>query len=167
MGGLGYIGGEYGGRTDIRRLENIARQELKRSSRPQRRRVFISFRHTDKDKVNMLRGQAKNENSGLDFIDMSLRVPFDTDNAEYIKRGIRARIEQSSVTVVIVSETTYQSEWVNWEIEESLRQGKGVVIVNTTSSSVRMPDAVSKNKDKIKIVHWKHEEIMNAIDAVT
>lgn len=170
MGG-GYIGGGYGegygGVTDIERLENIARRELEKPARPPRRRVFISFRHVDEDKANMLRAQAKKENSKLDFIDMSLRRPFDTEDAEYIRRGIRARIERSSVTLVIVSETTYQSEWVNWEIRESLRQGKGVVVVNTTNDpSVRMPDAVNENRDKIRIVQWKHEDIMDAINEV-
>ncbi|VVB87327.1 Uncharacterised protein [uncultured archaeon] len=96
---------------------------------------------------------------------MGLRVPFDSENAEYIRSGIRSRIEQSSVTLVAVSETTYKSKWVNWEIRESLKMGKGVVVVNISNDpSIRMPDAVNENRNKIKIVSWKHLEIMNAID---
>jgi len=41
--------------------------------------------------VNLLRGQARNENSDLEFSDWSLSEPFDSKNAEYIKRGIRER----------------------------------------------------------------------------
>jgi len=172
MGGTGYISGRYGRpfeeTLDIDRLENIAREELRRRVPPPRRRVFISFRHTDKPVADMLRGQAKNENSKLDFIDMGLQVPFASENAEYIKQGIHARIEQSSVTLVIVSETTYESEWVNWEIRETLRLGKGVVVVNTTNNpSIRMPDAVNVNMDRVKIVSWNHVEIMDAINEVT
>lgn len=169
MGGGGYVsgnGGFYGGAKNVNQLEDIARMELQKDTLPPRRKVFLSFRHTDKRLVDSLRGQAKNESSDLDFIDMSLKVPFNSKNAEYIKRGIQARIDQSSVTLVAVSEDTHKSDWVNWEIEESLRRGKGVVAVNITKNdSVKMlPAAIDQNRNKIKVVPWKHQEMMDAID---
>lgn len=165
MGGGGGGGTSYAGTNDIDNLEGIAREEIQKEIQPSRRRVFVSFRHTDKTKVDLLRGQAKNENSELDFIDMGLQVPFNSENAEYIRSGIRSRIEQSSVTLVAVSETTHESEWVNWEIRESLKQGKGVVVVNISNNpSIRMPEAVNENRSKIKIVPWIHSEMMNAIN---
>lgn len=164
MGGGG--GTSYAGTNDIDKLEGLAREEIQKEIRPPRRRVFVSFRHTDKTTVDLLRGQAKNENGELDFIDMSIQVPFDSENAEYIRSGIRSRIEQSSVTLVAVSETTHESKWVNWEIRESLRLGKGVVVMKISNdSSIRMPDAVNENRSKIQIVSWNHLEIMNAINA--
>ena len=167
MGGGGGGGGtSYAGTNNIDKLEGLAREEIQKEIRPPRRRVFVSFRHTDKTTVDLLRGQAKNENSELDFIDMSLQVPFDSENAEYIRSGIRSRIEQSSVTLVAVSETTHESKWVNWEIRESLKLGKGVVVVKISNdSSIKMPDAVSENRSKIKIISWNHADIMNAINA--
>jgi hypothetical protein len=96
---------------------------------------------------------------------MGLKVPFDSENAEYIKSGIRSRIEQSSITLVAVSETTHESKWVNWEIRESLKMGKSVVVVKISDdSSIRMPDAVNENRGKIKIVSWNHSDIMTAIN---
>lgn len=96
---------------------------------------------------------------------MSLRVPFNSENAEYIKRGIRERIKQSSVTLVFVSEDTHKSEWVNWEIKESLRLGKGVVVVNASKNpNVKMPDAVNENRSHIRVVPYRHREIMDAIN---
>ncbi len=165
MGGGGG-GSSYAGTNDIDKLEGLAREEIQKEIRPLRRRVFVSFRHTDKTTVDLLRGQAKNENSELDFIDMGLKVPFDSENAEYIKSGIRSRIEQSSVTLVAVSETTHESKWVNWEIRESLKLGKAVVVVKISDdSSIRMPDAVNENSSKIQIVSWNHSDIMNAINS--
>lgn len=170
MGGSG--GGPFnsGGRggpsssgLNVEKLENIAKKELTKDIPAPRRRVFISFRHTDKDKVDLLRGQAKNEKSNLDFIDMSLKVPFDSENAQYIKRGIRERIKRSSVTVVFVSKETHKSKWVNWEINESLKLNKGVVVVNTGKPSTKMPTSVKENRDKIQVVSWNHQEIMKAI----
>jgi len=168
-GGGGFFGGtSYGGVDNLSRLENVARKELGKTAPPERRRAFISFRVEDKTLVDYLRGQAKNTNSDLDFIDMSLKVPFDSKNAEYIKQGIRARIKQCSVTVVMATDDTHKSDWVNWEIGETIRQGKGVVVIDKRSNpSSKLPVAVAENKKNIKIVPWKHKEIMDAINNTT
>jgi len=163
-GGGGYTPSYGGGRRDIDELEGVARGELRRGPPEPRRKVFISFDSDDLDKKRLLVGQAKNENSELDFIDFSLKVPFNSDNAEYIRRGIRERISQSSVTVVLVTDLTHRSDWVNWEIKESLRQNKGVVVVDHRSdTSSRMPSEVRDNRDRIKVVSWNHQEINDAI----
>lgn len=149
----------------MEQLEGVARNELKSKKPEERKRVYLSFRHTDKDKVNALRAQAKQENSTLDFIDMSLQTPFNSENAEYIKSGIRSRIQQSSATLVMVSDNTYESEWVNWEVQETLNQGKRVIAIDVRSSSkVKMPDSILDNRTKIKTVRWDHQEIMNALN---
>ena len=56
--------------------------------------------------VDFLRGQAKNKQSDLEFNDWSLREPFNSKRAEYIKQGIRDRIKKSSVTIVYISDKT-------------------------------------------------------------
>lgn len=159
---LGSVGGG-GGTEDIGRLKEIARDEIENPETAPRRKVFISYRFQDKDKVSMLRGQAKNEDTDLDFIDMGLQVPFNSENADYIKAGIRERIRQSSVTLVVVSDTTHQSEWVDWEVRESIREGKGVVAVDLrTNQTTPLPEVISENP-RIQIVRWNHREIMDAI----
>lgn len=57
---------------------------------------------------------------------------------------------------MFVSEDTHKSDWVNWEINESLRLGKGVVVVNTGDPSTIMPSVAIENEDKVRIVPWKH-----------
>ncbi|MFH2033052.1 MAG: TIR domain-containing protein [Bacteroidota bacterium] len=165
-GGGGFLGGSsYGGASNISKLEDVARKELGKQSQPERRKVFISFKHEDKVLVEYLRGQAKNTNSNLDFIDMSLQVPFNSTNADYIKQGIRARIKQCSVTAVMVTDKTHKSEWVDWEIRESIRQGKGVIVIDKReNTSGKLPSAIMENKKNIKVVPWKHKEIMDAVD---
>ena len=69
--------------------------------------------------------RAKNESSNIEFNDYSLKAPFNSKNADYIKRGIRERIRQSSVTVVYLTDKTAGSKWVNWEIRESIAMEKG------------------------------------------
>jgi len=163
------MGGSGGGPSsyppsEIDKLEKVGREEIeKKKDVTQRRRVFISFQNEDLNEVNLFRGQAKNENSELDFIDSSLTVPFNSENAEYIKRGIRERIDRCSVTVVFVGENTHKSEWVDWEIRESIRRGKGVVAVKSSGDdSPKIPKALTEND--IKVVPWKHSKINDAID---
>ena len=165
MGGGGGGGWtpSYGGVSDIDRLQDIARKELEKPAPEPRRRVFLSFRGEDKTLVDLFRGQAKNKNTDLDFIDFSLRAPFNSENAEYIKRGIRERIRQSSVTVVLFTESTYKSEWVDWEIRESAKLGKGVVGVRLKDDpSIKIPDAIKEYG--FKVVGWNHAEIRQAIN---
>lgn len=151
------------GISDTKELEDIARKELQKPTPQTRKRVFLSFKGEDKNKVDLLRGQAKNENSELDFIDFSLRAPFNSENAEYIRSGIRERIRQSSVTVVCLTKDTHKSEWVDWEIRESKRLGKKVVGVRMEDGPITTPKAMEENN--CKVINWNHKEINQAIDS--
>ncbi|MDE3170631.1 MAG: TIR domain-containing protein [Acidobacteriota bacterium] len=144
-------------------LTRAAKEALKGADQPRRRCVFISFAFEDLNEVNLLRGQAKNENAAFEMIDRSLQEPFESERAEYIKEGIRDRIKQASVTLVYLSERTAHSKWVEWEIQESVRLGKGVIGV---FQGDKAPEALPKalGEAKAKIVSWNHENIANAID---
>ncbi len=160
---MGSGGGGYSIRErQLRTLEQKAKDAL-RQGEPQKRSIFISFDHDNLDEVNLLRGQAKNTNNDLEFVDRSLHEPFNSKNAEYIKRGIRERIKQASVTVVYLSKESAKSKWVNWETKESIRQGKGVVAVYKGNSAPKsLPSALKELG--IKPVPWKHDTLMSAID---
>lgn len=161
------MGGGGGGRSlredELRVLEQAARGTLREGAQPKKRVVFISFASEDLDEVNLLRGQAKNQDSGLEFIDRSLKKPFDSKDEEYIKRGIRERIKQTSVTLCYVTENTIQSKWVDWEIRESVKLGKGVIAMYKGDVPPRnLPPAI---KDLgIKLVPWSQKKITAAID---
>lgn len=162
MGGGGWSPPE---RKDLKKLEQLAREKLKGESSPDRRNVFISFDYEDVQEVNLLRGQAKNENSDLVFNDWSLKEPFNSKRAEYIKKGINQKIENSSVTVVYISNNTANSRWVNWEVNQSLKMGKGVVAVyKGDTTPARMPKAISSNLDKVTLQKWTHKGIAKAIE---
>ena len=161
------MGGSGSGRglapNELRTLEQRAKESLKEGDGGKKRNVFISFSSEDLNEVNLLRGQAKNENSNIEFNDWSLKSPFNSERAEYIKRGIRERIRQSSVTVVYVSDKTANSKWVDWEIRESLAMGKGVVAMhkgNTPPS--RLPKAITDNK--ISVVPWNQKQLARVIE---
>jgi len=162
MGGSG--GGGFSlSERQLKTLEERAREALRTSDQPERRNVFLSFCYEDIDEVNLLRGQAKNENSNLEFNDWSLREPFDSENAEYIRRGIRERIRQSSVTLVYLSDHTANSKWVDWEIGQSVALGKGVVAVYKGDTPPTVLPAACR-EHSVRLVPWKHQQIGKAIE---
>ena len=160
-------GGGGGGRgltpDELRRLDQKAKESLKAGAGTGKCNVFISFASEDLNDVNMLRGQAENENSDIEFNDWSLKEPFDSKDAEYVKRGVRERIRQCSVTVVYVSVETTDSKWVDWEIRESIAMGKGVVAMyKGDKPPARLPKAVTDNK--VPVVPWNQKELAKAIE---
>lgn len=162
MGGSGKSTG-----LTLKQLEELRKQRRLRKGEPSgsagRRNVYISFASEDLDEVNLLRGQAKNENSNVEFNDFSLKQPFDSRDSEYIKRGIRERIRQASVTIVYVSSDAASSRWVDWEVRESLRMGKGVVgMYKGDSPPLFLPDAVRSNR--IRVVPWNQKELSRAVE---
>lgn len=159
MGG----GGGYQRLSDegLSNLAEQAKKELKGFSKGQHN-VFISFDTDDLAEVNLLRGQEKSESNEVEFKDWSVKKPYDSQNAEYIKRKIRERIRQCSTTAVYISKNTYKSKWVNWEIKESIEMGKKVVgFYKGTNPPSKLPKAITNNN--IKCVQWTHENLKNEL----
>jgi hypothetical protein len=145
---------------DLKRRRVLARKK-RGSPEGGSRNVFISFTNEDKPLVELLRGQAQNEDSTLTFNDWSLRAPFESKRAETIRQGIRERIRQSSVTLVYVSDHTAMSKWVNWEVEESVKLGKKVVGVYQGEHPPQLPPAIKKHG--IRVIAWSHKGIAKAL----
>jgi len=127
------------------------------------RNVFLSFVEEDLALVNLFRGQAKKEDSQLEFQDYSIKEPINSKNADYIKQQIRDLIKKVSVTAVLIGYHTYTSDWVAWEVQTSADLSKGVVGVRLQSSaSDIVPQSVTKQK--AEVVNWDIKEIIRAIE---
>lgn len=136
----------------IAKKEAEAKAELERA-RAVRRNLFISFAYEDIDEVNLLRAQAQNESSDIDFVDRSVRDAFESDRADYIRQRISERIKQSSMTVVYLSEACAESQWVNWEIERSIELDRKVIAFHKGDMPPsQLPRTVKEHN--IKIVAW-------------
>ena len=145
------MGGNGGGRSlgDIKRLEAVANQALERK----RRNIFISFAFEDVNEVNLLRGQAKNDQTDIEFIDRSLQAPFNSTRGDYIRSRLEERINQASMTVVYLSKDTRGSEWVAWEVKKSIELEKVVVAVHAGDNPPsKLPSFVKEYG--IKVVPW-------------
>lgn len=160
------MGGGSGGslsNDDIKSLEQRVKQKLADAKSDTSRHVFISFDHDDLNEVNLLRGQAKNDKVDLQFDDHSVKEAYDSNNADYIKRQIREKIDRCSVTVVYLTEKTASSQWVNWEVEESMKRGKGVIgVYKGDKPPANVPPAFRQNG--CKAFKWEHATLMKAIE---
>ncbi len=127
------------------------------------RRLFLSFVEEDLQLVNMFRAQAKSEKSDIEFSDYSVREAFDSKNADYIRGQIRALIRSVSVTVCLIGYTTYNSKWVEWELNTSFEMGKGIVGVRLHSSYFDVPPSALTHS-KGDVVDWNAKAILTAIE---
>ena len=151
------MGGGGGGSSSIGNIQSLvdkAKQELRRGEQQgEKRNVFISFAYEDINEVNLLRAHSKNENSPIEFNDWSVSEPIDSERASYIKQKISERIQQSSLTVVFLSNSTARSPWVAWEIEKSIELGKRVVgVYPQDAKPTSFPEPITKNR--IECVPW-------------
>jgi len=127
------------------------------------RHVFLSFVEEDLDLVNLFRGQAKNANNDLEFDDYSVKVSYNSKDADYIKQQIRNKIDGSSVTLCLIGHNTYKSDWVDWEISATQTKNKGLVGVRLHSSALDIPPTALKSSGA-KIVDWVIVDIVDAIE---
>lgn len=154
MGGSSH---SYIQEADVARLRDIARREL--AAAEGRAHVFLSFAAENLDEINLLRGQAAADQTELSFDDWSVRVPFDSEDAGYIRSQIRERIRRSSATLVLLTPESASSQWVRWEIEESLRQGKKVAgIYSGDQPPAQLPQPFRSGQ--IPIMPWRHDQII-------
>ncbi|MGR3914110.1 MAG: TIR domain-containing protein [Gammaproteobacteria bacterium] len=145
-------------------MQESAKNKIKNAEKSVKRNVFISFAYEDLDDVNLLRGQARNDNSDIEFNDRSLHEPFDSKNAEYIKQGIRNRIKQSSMTIVYLSAAAAASKWVDTEIQMSIDMGKKVVAMHSgPTPPAKLPAKIGEHG--ISVVKWGKGQLAKAITA--
>lgn len=91
------------------------------------RRIFICYEGSDRNQAKGFRLLRWNKNVDIEFFDRHLLDPVKSQNPEYIKSCIRERMRGTSVSVVLIGKHTKDSDWVRWEMEQTLANGKGLV----------------------------------------
>ncbi len=107
-----------------------------------KRRIFVSFDHEDTEQVNGFLG-LRNIMDDFEFYNHKLDRRIGSADAEYVARVIRDEyIRPASVTVVLIGNKTADSPWVRWEIQESFRQGKGLLGIRLKGSTGHIPEGI-------------------------
>lgn len=129
-------------------------------------RVFLSFDSDDLPQIKGLRLLAANPNYDLEFYDESLKEPINSGTADYIKQIIRGKIKRASVTLCLVGRNTYKSEWVDWELRESEKQGNVIIAMALKGISSVIPPSFLKERN-IAIWRWNPQHLITLVNNAT
>jgi hypothetical protein len=122
-------------------------------------RVFISFHMEDEGQVNLLRQQAKDEQSDIQFTDYSVKEPFD----EKWKTQCAERINRTSAVIVMVGPETHKRDAVNWEIKKAYELHKKVICVRIyRDENHKIPEECKERN--AKVINWDLKAINGELE---
>lgn len=84
--------------------------------------IFIAFAIEDERQRDFLKGQSLSPRAPYEFIDMSVKEPYDSN----WKDRVRTRIRRSNGVIVLVSKNSLVSSGQKWEIQCAREEGKRV-----------------------------------------
>lgn len=84
--------------------------------------VFIAFAIEDERQRDLLKGQSLHPRSPYEFIDMSVKQPYDKD----WKDRVRTRIRRSHGVIILVSKNSLTSSGQKWEIQCAKEEKKSI-----------------------------------------
>ncbi|WP_300074212.1 hypothetical protein [uncultured Ruegeria sp.] len=124
------------------------------------KRVFIAFAKEDEWARDYLRGQARNEKSPFEFVDMSVKNPYD----ERWKTQCRTRIRGCDGAIALVSKNTRSADGQLWEIKCCKQES--IPLLGIFSTSDDRPSSLPSALTGVRVVGWSWSNIKNFIDAL-
>lgn len=123
-------------------------------------RIFISFAIEDKTLKDFLVGQARNEKSPFEFVDMSVKQPWDSS----WKTNCRTKIKGCDGMLIIVTKNTKNADGQLWEIK--CAKEEGISCRGIWGHSDDKPATLPSELDGVKIVYWTWDNIKNWLDTL-
>jgi hypothetical protein len=125
-----------------------------------KKRVFISFAKEDINLRDLLVGQARNKNSPFEFIDMSVKEPWDSA----WKTNCRTKIKRCDGLLAIVTSDTKNADGQLWEIKCAKEEGipRRGIWGHPENHPTTLPDELNG----VSIVNWTWENIANWLDSL-
>jgi len=123
-------------------------------------RIFISFAVEDKWAREYLVGQAKNDKSPFDFVNMSINEPFDSQWMTLC----RSRIKGCDGMIALVSKNTKNATGALCEIKTAKEEGVRVRGVYTTTDD--RPATLPSELSGVRVVGWTWANIKAFLDSL-
>lgn len=117
--------------------------------------VFVAFAIEDQRQRDLLKGQSLHPRAPYEFIDMSVKQPYDND----WKERVRTRIRRSHGVIALVSKNSLNSSGQKWEIQCAKEEGKPLLGIWAYSSD-------RTNLDGVRTVAWTDANIAAFIDSL-
>jgi antiphage defense system Thoeris ThsB-like protein len=123
------------------------------------KKIFIGFAIEDKFARDHLVYQARQDHTPFEFIDMSVKQPWDFQ----WKTNCRARIRQCHGMIAFVSDNTINADGARWEIQCAYDEGIRVYPVYIHDYGVkRLPPELSGRR----IYHWTWPNITGFLNSL-
>jgi MTH538 TIR-like domain (DUF1863). len=129
-------------------------------SKNKRKRLFISFAIEDEKYRSFLVAQAKNERSPFTFVDMSVKEPWDEN---IWKTKCRTKIKSCDGMIILLSNNTWHSSGVRWEIKCAKEEGIPIVGMHIRKND---KSAVPKELNGSRIITWSWNNLAKVIKAI-
>lgn len=85
--------------------------------------IFVAFAIEDVRMRDLLKGQSLRVNSPFEYVDMSVKEPYDRD----WKEKVRTRIRRSDGVIALVSKNSVSSTGQQWEISCAKEEKKPIL----------------------------------------
>ncbi|MFA5954357.1 MAG: TIR domain-containing protein [Patescibacteria group bacterium] len=85
--------------------------------------IFVAFAIEDERQRDFLKGQSLNTDSPFEYVDMSVKEPYDSD----WKERVRTRIRRSDGVIALISRNSLSSSGQKWEIECAREEKKKIL----------------------------------------
>ncbi len=121
-------------------------------------RIFISFAKEDSWARDYLKGQAKNANSPFEFIDMSVKTPWDSS----WKTNCRIKIKGCDGVIALLSKNTVDADGARWEMKCAIEENIPIMGMYTDKEDRVIPTEL-KGK---KVVSWSWPNISNFLESL-
>ncbi len=117
--------------------------------------IFVAFAIEDERQRDFLKGQSLNTDSPFEYVDMSVKEPYDFD----WKERVRTRIRRSDGIIALVSKNSIASSGQKWEIECAREEKKKVLGIWAYKDD-------RTNLAVVNTVVWSWEAIKNFINSL-
>lgn len=117
--------------------------------------VFVAFAIEDERQRDFLKGQSLHPRKPYEFIDMSVKEPYDTG----WKDKVRTRIKRSDGVIALVSKNSKNSSGQKWEIQCAKEEGKKILGIWAYKDDRTTIDGITT-------VEWSDQNISDFIDSL-
>ena len=124
------------------------------------KRIFISFAVEDKWARDYLVGQARNDKSPFEFVDMSVKEPWD----DSWKTRCRTKVKGCDGMIAMISKNTAKADGALWEVKCAKTENVPIRGVYTTQDN--RPSSLPSALQGIRVVNWTWDNIKNFIQSL-
>ena len=117
--------------------------------------VFVAFAIEDQHQRDLLKGQSLHPRAPYEFIDMSVKEPYDSG----WKDKVRTRIRRSHGVIALVSKDSLTSSGQKWEIQCAKDEGKPLLGVWAYSAD-------RTTLAEVRTVAWTDTNVASFIDSL-